>query len=300
MPIWLLEERTTTVADAKKNEIVDMAQQRPRRQPSRNQIIANQNNARRSTGPRTDAGKRASSENATKSGIWVTQPRAISRGYFAEDETEIARYIDELMTALDPRDALENETAKNIATQYLRLQRLANLEPVVLGAAGKPYAGMVQQVSNQKGHAEKSLLLLQQLQRVLEDATSDKTINYEALTQFLNKTALAYQQWKPYEVEPTNAAEWLTAFQRTRARLWKDTNAMRQWIDAEVQSHEDALMHLDGEIDEYLANETIAVLRHVAETNQRIGRDLERALNQYQTLRGRTLANHAPSDDATS
>jgi hypothetical protein len=277
------------------NETVDPTAERSPRRPSQRQITANQNNARRSTGPRTDAGKRASSENATKTGVWATQPRAIRRGAFAEDDTEIASYVDELVAALDPRDAVEREQASVVATQYLRLRRLANLEPIVLGAAGRPSANTTIDHARAVTNAENNLCLLRQLDHFEDDADSEK-IDYETATRYLRTTS-GYLPWAEIEDKPSSAADWQGAFERTCAYLWKDSNTKRQWIDAKVQYFEHELHRLDGALDEYLASQALAALQRVAETDQRLGRQLERSINQYRALRERRVANAEESVD---
>ena len=53
------------------------------------QIQANRNNATRSTGPRSEAGKVTSTQNSLKHGGYATSSIAIPRGHFAEDPNEV-------------------------------------------------------------------------------------------------------------------------------------------------------------------------------------------------------------------
>jgi hypothetical protein len=89
---------------------------------------ANRENARRATGPRTAAGKQASSMNALKYGAFATMSVAISRGAFAEDPDELEGYIADIVESLRPRDALEREEANRVAIAYLRADRLSRYE----------------------------------------------------------------------------------------------------------------------------------------------------------------------------
>ncbi len=95
---------------------------------------ANRKNAARSTGPRTDAGKAASSRNAFKHGGYGSKGLAIPRGLFVEDDAEVAQFLEGIVAALAPRDALEAEQAQRIAICYLRLRRVSRFEAVSLGA----------------------------------------------------------------------------------------------------------------------------------------------------------------------
>jgi len=92
------------------------------------QIRANRSNSLRSTGPRSGAGKSASSQNSLKHGGYATTVIAIPRGHFAEEPSEVATFVDGIVTSLEPRDELEYQEATNIAVAYLRLRRIAALE----------------------------------------------------------------------------------------------------------------------------------------------------------------------------
>ena len=59
------------------------------------QRAANQRNAQKSTGPRTEDGKTRSSLNALRHGIYG-RPSAIRRGELAEDEQEVTEFIQAL------------------------------------------------------------------------------------------------------------------------------------------------------------------------------------------------------------
>jgi hypothetical protein len=95
---------------------------------------ANRKNAARSTGPRTDAGKAASSRNAFKHGGYGSKGLAIPRGLFVEDDAEVAQFLEGIVASLAPRDALEAEQAQRIAVCYLRLRRVSRFEAESLGA----------------------------------------------------------------------------------------------------------------------------------------------------------------------
>lgn len=92
------------------------------------QIRANRQNATKSTGPRTEAGKTASSQNAVKHGGYSNRALAIQTGPFKEDPDQIADFIDAILEELKPRDALEHEEARRIATISLRYRRCDQFE----------------------------------------------------------------------------------------------------------------------------------------------------------------------------
>jgi hypothetical protein len=82
------------------------------------QIAANRRNAQHSTGPKTDAGKEKSAQNALKFGLFsrhVLLP--------GEDESELAQLRDGIRARFNPADALEEVYVERIVTASWRLQR---------------------------------------------------------------------------------------------------------------------------------------------------------------------------------
>ena len=100
------------------------------------QKSANKRNAKKSTGPRSPAGKTKSSRNATTHGGYATRPHAIRSGAFQENPDDVAEFVDGIVEALSPRDHVERIEARNIAAGYLRLRRLQALEADSIGGAG--------------------------------------------------------------------------------------------------------------------------------------------------------------------
>jgi hypothetical protein len=73
------------------------------------QIAANRRNALKSTGPRTAAGKAASSRNALRHGL-----RARSAVVLGEDLRDFERFRAELRAALAPRGGREERLAETV------------------------------------------------------------------------------------------------------------------------------------------------------------------------------------------
>ena len=101
---------------------------------SAKQKEANQGNAQKSTGPRTEDGKAHSSLNAVRHGIYG-RPNAIRRGELAEDKKEVTEFIEALMDDLAPRDSQEFVVARRIAEGELRLARADRFESAEIGRA---------------------------------------------------------------------------------------------------------------------------------------------------------------------
>jgi len=85
---------------------------------SRKKLAANRRNAERSTGPRTDAGKRVSSRNAVSHAIFC---RDLLVGDERRDELVALR--ESVRAALAPRDAVEHELVDSIVAARWQLRR---------------------------------------------------------------------------------------------------------------------------------------------------------------------------------
>lgn len=90
---------------------------------SRAQAAANRANAARSTGPRSEAGRRRSSLNALKHGL--TSNRCVLP---AEDRSAHERLRADLHARLQPEGEAEGRCLDDICVQYARLSRLAQAE----------------------------------------------------------------------------------------------------------------------------------------------------------------------------
>src|SRR5271154_3495579 len=92
------------------------------------QIEANRRNALRSTGPRTETGKRQSRRNATRHGLTaetVIDGLEDMEDYRAFEATVIADY--------DARTAVERELVLRLASLLWRMRRIISIETDLLG-----------------------------------------------------------------------------------------------------------------------------------------------------------------------
>src|SRR5207248_10792324 len=87
-------------------------------------VTANQENARHSTGPKTENGKDWSRRNALKHGILAKVISFRSE----EEEAEFRNFFDELQRNQKPRDMLELMQLEDLATNRVRLARALRLE----------------------------------------------------------------------------------------------------------------------------------------------------------------------------
>jgi hypothetical protein len=108
---------------------------------------ANKENAKHSTGPRTDEGKQRSSMNALKHGLCSKDP--LIRG---EDPDEFLRHCAELDLSLAPATPLEEDLVEQIIDITWRLKRCKRLESSIINDL---YDDAAEQPSNHdKGHNE--------------------------------------------------------------------------------------------------------------------------------------------------
>jgi hypothetical protein len=91
------------------------------------QLKANRENAKRSSGPRTQAGKKRSSLNAFRHGL--TGQIVV---HTPEDQEAFKKHCDAIREDLDPEGAVETDLAQAIAEDRWRLNRARALENTIL------------------------------------------------------------------------------------------------------------------------------------------------------------------------
>lgn len=102
------------------------------RRPSQARVNANRANAEQSTGPRTALGKQRSSLNAFRHGVYSQRPHAITTGFFPQDPEEVVNYVQGIVRALRPRDAVEQVAAEAVASAFLSTRRLSDIQAALL------------------------------------------------------------------------------------------------------------------------------------------------------------------------
>ncbi|HEX5078984.1 MAG TPA: hypothetical protein VFV80_07500 [Geminicoccaceae bacterium] len=92
-----------------------------------NQIAANRANARRSTGPRTSAGKAAAARNARKHALFAME--VVAAG---EDAREFMAFEERLRGVLAPEGELEDALCARVVGCLWRLRRVMRLERAIV------------------------------------------------------------------------------------------------------------------------------------------------------------------------
>src|SRR5215218_6737465 len=85
--------------------------------------LANRDNARHSTGPKTPEGKEAAKYNATRHGLSGKQVVV-----YGEDPTAFECLHQELIASYNPANAAESTLVEEIAQNFWRLQRARKIE----------------------------------------------------------------------------------------------------------------------------------------------------------------------------
>ena len=98
---------------------------------SEKQMLANQQNALRSTGPKTNQGKALASRNSLKHGL-LAEEVVITAGEGAEDKHQFSDLLTDLVTHFSPVGPLEEILVEKIAAAYWRQRRASRYEVGIL------------------------------------------------------------------------------------------------------------------------------------------------------------------------
>ncbi len=101
---------------------------------SSKQTLANKNNARRSTGPKTELGKEKVSMNAMKLGIYAEHYVMVG-----EDTEQYKAYVDFSLKTFEVFDAISGLMVQQIISLGWRLQRIPQIECGVFGIEMSEY-----------------------------------------------------------------------------------------------------------------------------------------------------------------
>jgi hypothetical protein len=86
------------------------------------QILANRNNSRKSTGPKTEEGKAAVSQNAVKHGLFA---ESVIQG---ENEADYEAFHDKMLAELAPVGTVESMLAERVVSLWWRLRRAERMQ----------------------------------------------------------------------------------------------------------------------------------------------------------------------------
>ena len=98
---------------------------------SEKQLAANRQNAQKSTGPKTEAGKKKSSQNAISHGLHATDI-VINSPHLKESQTDYDRLIESLFDELKPVGVFQEHLVLKIANCIWRYRRAINAETAIV------------------------------------------------------------------------------------------------------------------------------------------------------------------------
>ena len=135
---------------------------------SEKQVMANQNNAQKSTGPLSEQGKAVVAQNALKHGILSTKVPIDE-----EERSEYNLFAAQLSQVLAPTDEVQSLLADRIISSAWRLRRIIHVEALLLGRPLRSTWSMLEEVNYSEafvGSNGQSMAILSKYERSLENA----------------------------------------------------------------------------------------------------------------------------------
>ena len=99
------------------------------------QIAANRENAKKSTGPRTEPGKRRSRRNAYRHGLTAESVITV-----LEDEAAYKKFENKIIADYTPKSAIERALVVRLASLLWRLRRAVAIEIRPVSNSGKDHS----------------------------------------------------------------------------------------------------------------------------------------------------------------
>ncbi|MCH7994756.1 MAG: hypothetical protein IIB57_09980 [Planctomycetes bacterium] len=164
---------------------------------SEKQRRANRQNAQKSTGPKTAAGKARASRNALKHGL-LAKDVVITGTDLAESRADFDAFLADLCAELKPQGLIEETMVERIATCYWRLRRVQRFEAAAIRGAldtADPDAPDLARIQRKLKGAEHALATESRLAALLDKPLDQRSLNErreleQSLRDFPNAYAL--------------------------------------------------------------------------------------------------------------
>lgn len=123
-------------------------------------LEANRKNAKRSTGPKTAAGKKAVARNAMKHGLTADEVVVVG-----EDTQHFTTLRNNLVDELNPTTTLEGQLVERIAINLWRLRRVPKIETEMFDGSYRRYEGIGSSFQTETEHLNTLLRYESSLER---------------------------------------------------------------------------------------------------------------------------------------
>lgn len=202
---------------------------------SERRVAANRSNAKKSTGPKTEAGKERSSRNSQKHHIFVSRIEPIEDGSYAEDPEEFYEHVGALVAAMRPRDVVEHELATRVSGVLVKLERLDRWSALASAHAAVMNSGDFELGVRSEPRVEALMDLANRLVALLRDGPSADKSGYEDFARFIRRYGPDPEVgvrglWNKNHT-PTTEADWRKAFDSLRDHHWPVESAALAWAE---------------------------------------------------------------------
>lgn len=254
--------------------------------PSARRTRANRANAMKSTGPRTEEGKRRSSRNAERHGVFSKGIVPLTKGPFAENPEELADRVEHFILDLNPRNAMRAALAPMIAALMVKSDRLDRWTAASIDGASIPgrsdyVLGVGTEVAKRLAAEHAWALAI-----YLDDEESVPPPDFRMAAFMMRhkgpKPGIRIEGLWDDDHEPESDDEWLRAYTVLLNNLWPNRAEAHEWAHALAEDLTRAFEEVDGLAERFAANR---VLNGPVELETRyrgaIVRDLTRLLALY-------------------
>lgn len=246
---------------------------------------ANRENASRSTGPRTAAGKRRSRMNAVRHGGYLRHADEITAGLLGEQDGEIAELYQAIIADLSPSSALQYTQATHIAHQIINQQRVHRLTPSL--AEADDIGTSLDDVIGRTRHAYR---LYEELTWTVGTRSEPPPvrISYLTLATTLYRLYHAKLAFEPPKIDPT-AADPLEAARAELLRIIEAVYGPLPEAFEQLRSRRDELSseaHREiGAAKGAEAHRLLQTFERATSIHDRVARSIARDLKSYRSLK---------------
>ncbi len=177
-------------------------------------ILARQQNAQKSTGPRTSEGKARASRNALKYGL-LAETVVIRSPYSSEDQADFDSLLADFIAQYQPRDLTEETLVERIATAYWRLRRVQQFETGSIREALEapdPKDAELDELRRQLAQAQEAVAIELELAKIIVTASPLDKRGRRGAEESTEENVDPAPQMQPTPSEATKLAKYLIDF----------------------------------------------------------------------------------------